>query len=147
MSENKFKTIAKIRRSWIYEGKMKSSSLSYNRRETRDKRPLGRDPDRSCCHRHTTNMKKAFLVAAHGSMGISGSIRARRKFLGVAFNQRETWVNRPLGRDPDRSWCHLHTSVKLFWSQTIALWTSTAAYECAAAQSMDPRAATKKALH
>ena len=54
MSENKFKTIAKIRRSWIYEGKMKSSSLSYNRRETRDKRPLGRDPDRSCCHLHTS---------------------------------------------------------------------------------------------
>ena len=28
-----------------YEGKVKSSSLAYNRRKTRDKRPLGRDPD------------------------------------------------------------------------------------------------------
>ena len=30
-----------------YEGGMKSSSLAYNRRETRDKRLLGRDPDKS----------------------------------------------------------------------------------------------------
>ena len=39
---------------------------------------------------------------------------------------RETRDKRPLDRDPDRSWCHGHSSVKLFWS---------AAYECAAAQS------------
>ena len=37
-----------------------------NLRETRDKRWLGRDQDRSWCHRHTS--VKAFLVAAHGSM-------------------------------------------------------------------------------
>ena len=36
-----------------YEGKVKSSSLAYNRRETRDKRPLIRDPDRTWCHLHT----------------------------------------------------------------------------------------------
>ena len=33
---------------------MKISRLSL--RETRDKRPLGRDPDRSWCHRHTTSI-------------------------------------------------------------------------------------------
>ena len=65
-----------------YEGKLQSSSLPYNRRETRDK-----------------------------------------------------W---PLGRDPDRGLYHLHTRVKLFWSQSMIPWTSAAAYECAAAQSMDP---------
>ena len=32
--------------------------------------------------------------------------------------------NWPLGRDLDRSWCHLHTSVKLFWRQIFGsiLW-------------------------
>ena len=34
-----------------YESKVKSSRHSL--RETRDKRPLGRDSDRSWCHRHT----------------------------------------------------------------------------------------------
>ena len=36
----------------VYEGKVTSSSLAYNRRETRDKRPLGRDQERSWCHLH-----------------------------------------------------------------------------------------------
>ena len=42
---------------------------------------------------------------------------------------RETRDNLPLGRDPDRGWCHRHTSVlaKLFWSQFMAPWTSAAA--------------------
>ena len=35
------------------EDKVTHSSLAYNRRETRDKRPLGRDLDRSWCHRRT----------------------------------------------------------------------------------------------
>ena len=33
-------------------------------------------------------------------------------------------ISGPLGRDPYRSWCHLHTSVKLFWSQLMDSWTS-----------------------
>ena len=36
-----------IKEDLKYQGKMKSYSLAYNRRDTRDKRPLGRDPDRS----------------------------------------------------------------------------------------------------
>ena len=59
----------------------------------------------------------------------------------------ETRDKRPLGRDPDRSWCHLHTSLKLFCSQLMAPWISVTAYECAAAQSMDSRTATKKDFH
>ena len=39
---------------------MKSSSLPYNRRETRDKRPLSRESERSWCHRHTTSVIKLF---------------------------------------------------------------------------------------
>ena len=35
-------------------GKVKSSSLAYNQRETRDKQPLDRDLDRSWCHRNTS---------------------------------------------------------------------------------------------
>ena len=64
----------------------------------------------------------------------------------LAYNRRESRDKRSLGRDPDRSWSHLRTSVKLLWSQLMAQWVSAAAYECAAAQSMDPCAATKKAL-
>ena len=74
----------------FYEDKVKISSFVYNLRETREKRPLDRDPDRGWCDRHKC---KTFLVAAHDSMEIK------------------------------------------------------AAYKCAAAQSMDPWAATKKALH
>ena len=37
---------------------------------------------------------------------------------------RETRDKRPLGRDLDGSWCHLHTSVKHFWSQPNDPWTS-----------------------
>ena len=38
----------------------------------------------------------------------------------------------------NRSWCHRHTHVKRVWSQPMTPRT----YECAAAQSMDPWAAT-----
>ena len=34
----------------------------------------------------------------------------------LAYTQCETWDKQPLGRDPERSWCNLHSSVKLFWS-------------------------------
>ena len=36
-----------------------------------------------------------------------------------------------MGSDLDRSWCHFHTHVKLFWKQRMAPWTSVAAYACA----------------
>ena len=65
----------------------------------------------------------------------------------LAYNRRETRDKQPLDRDPNRSWCHRHPSVKLFWTQPMAPWTSVAVYECAAAQFMDSWAATKKALH
>ena len=42
----------------IYEGKVKSSRPILC--ETRDERPLGRDPDRSWCHRHTKSMINLF---------------------------------------------------------------------------------------
>ena len=56
---------------------------------------------------------KAFLVAAHGSMGIGSSIQARLKVLGLTYNRRETRDKLCLGKDPDMSWCHSHTPVKL----------------------------------
>ena len=74
----------------------------------------------------------------------------------LPYDRRETRDKLPLGRDPDRSWRHRHTSIiiiiiiisiiiiiiiillLLFLSwNPIAQWTSAAAYECAAAQSMD----------
>ena len=62
---------------------------------------------------------------------------------GLAYNRRETRDKRLLNRDRNR--CHLHTSLKLFWLRPMAPWTSAAACECAAAQSLDPWAAIKKA--
>ena len=92
-----------------YEGKVKS--FRPNLRETRDNLPLGREPERRCCNRHTTNMIKLFLSQ---TIAISGSIRARWKVLGLAYNRRGTRDKQPLGRDPDRSWCHRPTNVKHF---------------------------------
>ena len=45
------------------------------------------------------------------------------------FILRETRDKRPLGTEPDRSWCHRHTKsmIKLFWWQPMAPWASTAA--------------------
>ena len=63
-------------------------------------------------------------------------MRVRWKFLDMAYNQRESRDKRSLGRNPDRSWCYRHTSVKFSWSQPIDPWTSA-----------QPWAATKKALH
>ena len=62
-----------------------------------------------------------------------------------AYNQCEKQGKWLWGRDPDRSRCHLHTSVKLFLLQPMAQWSLVAAHECAANQSMDPWAVTKKA--
>jgi hypothetical protein len=67
---------------------------------------------------HTTSMIKLLQ-----SMGIGSSIWARWKVLGLAYNWCETWENCPLSRDPDRCWCHHHTSVKLCWSQPMVPWT------------------------
>ena len=36
------------------------------------------------------------------------------KVSGLAYNRRETWDKRLLGRDPDRSRCRVQTSLKLF---------------------------------
>ena len=49
------------------------------------------------------------------------------KVSDLAYNRRETWDKRLLGRDLDRSWCHLHTSLKHFWSKPMAPWTSATA--------------------
>ena len=45
------------------------------------------------------------------------------KSSSLAYNRRETRDKLPLGRDPDRSWCHHPTSVKLSWSQPMDSWT------------------------
>ena len=69
------------------------------------------------------------------------------KSSSLVYNRCETMYKRPSCRDPERTWYHLHTRVKLFWSQPMAPWTSAAAYQCAAPQFMEPWAATKKDLH
>jgi hypothetical protein len=83
-----------------------SESSRPSLHETQDKWPLDRESDRSWCHRHTTSMIKLFLVEAHDSMGIGGSIWARWKVLSLAYNRCQIQDKRPLGKDPNRSWCH-----------------------------------------
>ena len=73
--------------------------------------------------------------------------KCKEKTSSLVYNQCKTRDKQPLGRDSYRSWCHLHTSVELFWSQLMAPWTSAAAYEYATAQLMDPWVSTKKGLH
>ena len=70
------------------------------------------------------------------------NMRVIWKVSDLAYNRRETWDKWLL----DRSRCHLHTSLNLFWSRSMAPWTLAAAYECAAAQSMDKWAVIKKAF-
>ena len=43
-----------VQYNFVYEDKVKSSRPSL--RETQDKCPLGRDLDKSWCHRHTTSI-------------------------------------------------------------------------------------------
>ena len=51
------------------------------------------------------------------------------KSSSLAYNRRETRDRRLLSRDPGWSRCHLHSTIKLFWSQPMAPWISAAAYE------------------
>ena len=64
-----------------------------------------------------------------GTMGNADEYTtASSKVLDLTYDRRKTREKRPLGRDPVRSWCHRHTTgiIKLFWSQPIAPWASTA---------------------
>ena len=36
----------------------------------------------------------------------------------------DTWGKWPLARNLDRSWWHRHTSLKIFWPQPLAPWTT-----------------------
>ena len=74
--------------------------LAYNRRETRDKRPLGRDTDRSWYHRHT-NVK---LFWSLSMAPVSARVSTQRPLV-PSFTQA-----RP------RSF---HLSLVLFWSENF----------------------------
>ena len=58
----------------------------------------------------TLRVWQSILVAVYRSMGIGRSIWAWWKVLGLAYNRHETRGKQTLGRDPDKSWCHRHTT-------------------------------------
>ena len=58
------------------------------------------------------------------------NMQATWKVLGLAYNRRETREKRLLDRDPDRSWFHHHTSVKLLRSHPMVSWISAAILIC-----------------
>ena len=60
---------------------------------------------------------------------------------------RETRDKRSLGRDPDRSWCHRHTSVKVSWSQSMGPWSEWQHTRMLPPMFMEPWATAKKPLH
>ena len=124
----------------IYEGKVKSFRPSL--RKTRDKRPLGRVPNWNWCYRHITNMIKHCWSRPwpHGHRQHTGKVKSSRLIL------QPTRDKRPLARNPDRSWCHRHTSVKLSWLQPKDLWTERQHTRMLPLTSMEPWAATKNAL-
>ena len=59
-----------------------------------------------------------FEIPGTWSRGLRHTTRARWKVPNLAWNRHETRYKRPLGRDPKRSWCHRHTSVKFLWSHS-----------------------------
>ena len=46
-----------------------------------------------------------------------GKVKSSRSCL------RQTGDKRPWGKDPDKSWCHCYTNIKLFWLQRTDPWT------------------------
>ena len=73
--------------------------------------------------------------------------RARWKVLDLAYNWCKTHNKWPLGSDPDRNWYYRHTSVKLFLVTVHDFMDIGSSIRVSAIQSMEPWAATKKALH
>ena len=71
--------------------------------------------------------------------------RGRWKVLGLVYVKLRRSGH--LVRDPDGSWCHRHTTVKLSWSQPMDPWTEWKHTRVLPSMSMEPSAATKKALH
>ena len=59
---------------------------------------------------------------------------------------RETRDKRLLGRDLNRSWCHCHTSLKLFLSQSMDPWSKRQHSRMLPSISMEPWAAIKQGL-
>ena len=71
-----------------------------------------------------------------GFLGVSSAVRqmsgdlctAPRIIITLIISDRRDWRDArgkwPLARNPDRSWWHHHTSLKLFWPQPMASWTT-----------------------
>ena len=70
----------------------------------------------------------------------TGKVKSSRPSLQPMWNSGQ-------GKDPDRSWCHRHTSVKLSWSQPMYPWTERYHTRMLRPMSMEPWAASTKALN
>ena len=105
-------------------------------RETRDKRPLGRELDRSWCHRHTTSMIKLFWSQPIAPWTSWATYGQGEKF--SAYSRRESRDKRLFGRNPDRGWCHNYTSEKLSWSQPMDQGTARQHTRMLPSMSMNP---------
>ena len=97
-------------------------------RETRDKRPLGWDPDRSWCDRHTTEYDKAFLFAAHDSIDwVAAHSYAAADFLGAMATTKNGlhWCGDDTsfcpGPYPTAACLEFHVGSKLGWTFHLAL--------------------------
>ena len=87
-----------------YEDKVKSSRRRLH--ETRDKRPLGRESDRSWCHRNTTSTIKLFWSQLMSPWVSAASYEQGEKFSTFVCCRRCLWSH---GLRPKK----LYTSVEV----------------------------------
>ena len=67
--------------------------------ETRDKRPLGSDPDRSWCHRYTKSTKKFFWSQPMVPWASAAAYGQGEKFLAQPTTDMKLKTSGALGRD------------------------------------------------
>ena len=72
----------------------------------------------------------SLLLQHHFSNSFTSIFPLREQMKSSPPSLCEIWDKQLLSREPDRSWCHCHTTsiIKFFWSQPIAPWALTAAY-------------------
>ena len=53
---------------------------------------------------------KIYLLCDKQGYTYEGKVKSS----SLVYNRRKTWYKRPFDKDPDKSWCYLHTSIQLF---------------------------------
>ena len=78
-----------------------------------------------CLHSHFIRQSPSWGYPEFSSvvMQIPGDICTAAGIICDRCDWRDTRGKWPLARNPHRGWCHRHTSLKLFWLQSMSPWT------------------------